>query len=78
MIKAVLRYTDCLQDGKNVYTVLTKNKVTIIGTKRGSSVHPKVTVLLKNYAQLSDILQELNTYCDYEVSLVRYKTIKER
>ena len=38
MIKATLSYTDCLADGRNVYTVLTNNKVTVLGTKRSWSM----------------------------------------
>jgi hypothetical protein len=78
MIKAVLRYTDCLQDGKKVYTVLTNNKVNIVGTKRSWSMYPRITIMLKNYDQLSSILHELNATCSYEVRLLRHNIIKKR
>jgi hypothetical protein len=78
MIRAVLRYTDCLQDGRKLYTVLTNNKVTIVGTKRGWSMYPRITILLKNYDQLSSILHELNATCSYEVRLLRHNIIKEK
>lgn len=78
MIKAILRYTDCLQDGKEVYAVLTDNKVTIVNTKRGWSIYPRITALFKDYEQLSNILHELNARCTYEVSLVKYHVVRER
>jgi hypothetical protein len=78
MIKAVLRYTDCLQDGKKVYTMLTNNKVLIVGTKRSWSMYPRIIIMLKNYDQLSSILHELNATCSYEVRLLKHTTVKER
>lgn len=78
MIKATLSYTDCLADGRNVYTVLTNNKVTVLGTKRSWSMYPRVVVLVKDYDHLSCLLHELNTSCTYEVRLVKYHTVKER
>lgn len=76
MIKAVLSYTDCLQDGRNVYTVLTNNKVIIVGTRRSWSLYPRVVILVKNYDQLSSILHELNAKCTYEVRLLKHHIIK--
>ena len=78
MIKAVLRYTDCLQDGRKVYTVLTNNKVTIVGTKRSWSMYPRITIKVKNYDQLSSILHELNAACSYEVRLLKHYMVKEK
>ena len=78
MIKAILRYTDCLQDGKKVYTALPNNKVTIVGTQRSWSMYPRVVILIKDYDHLSCLLHELNTSCAYEVRLVKYHTVKEK
>lgn len=78
MIKAVLRYTDCLQDGRKVFAVLTNNKATVVGTRYNWSMYPRVIVLVKDYDHLSCLLHELNTSCTYEVRLVKYHTIKER
>ena len=77
MIKAVLRYTDCMQDGRNVYAVLTSKMVPIIRTSRSWSMYPKITILLRDYEHLNNILNILNTKCTYEVRLVKYKKIKE-
>lgn len=76
MIKAILRYTDCLQDGKKVFTILASNKITVVGTKSNWSMYPKVVVLVKDYDHLSCLLHELNTSCTYEVRLVKYHTVK--
>lgn len=78
MIKAILRYTDCLHDGRKVYTVLTNNRVTVLGTKRSWSMYPRVVVLVKDYDHLSRLLHELNTSCSSEVRLIKYHTVKER
>lgn len=78
MIKAILRYTDCLQDGRKVFAILTNNKITVLGTKYNWSMYPRVVVLVKDYNHLSNLLHELNTSCTYEVRLVKYYTVKER
>ena len=78
MIKAVLRYTDCLQDGKKVYSVLTNNKVAIVGTKRSWSMYPRIVILVKDYDYLSSLLYALNSVCHYEVRLIKYHTVREK
>lgn len=77
MIKAVLRYTDCLQDGRKIYTVLTNHKVAIVGTKRSWSMYPRIIIKLKNYDELCSILHELNAACSYEVRLLKHMLVKE-
>lgn len=78
MIKATLRYTDCLQDGRKLYEVLTNNNVVIVGTKRSWSMYPRVIILVKDYDRLSCLLHELNASCTYEVRLVKYHVLKDR
>lgn len=78
MIKATLRYTDCLQDGRILYEILTNNKVVISGTKRSWSMYPRVVILVKDYDHLSCLLHELNTSCTYEVRLLNYRIVKDR
>ena len=78
MIKATLRYTDCLQDGRNLYEVLTNNKVVIASTKRGWSMYPRVVILVKDYDHLSCLLHELNTRCIYEVRLVKHHIVRDK
>lgn len=76
MIKATLRYTDLLQDGRKLYEVLTSNKVVIVGTKRSWSMYPRVVILVKDYEHLSCLLHELNASCTYEVRLLKHHVIK--
>jgi hypothetical protein len=78
MIKATLRYTDCLQDGRKLYEVLTNNKVVIASTKRSWSMYPRVVILVKDYDYLSCLLHELNAKCTYEVRLLKYHVVKDR
>ena len=78
MIKATLRYVDCLQDGRKLFAVLTNNKITVLGTRRNWSMYPRVIVLVKDYDHLSSLLHELNTSCTYEVRLLKYHTVKGR
>lgn len=78
MIKAVLRYTDCLQDGRKVFAIIANNKATLVGTKHNWSAYPRVIVLVKDYDHLSCLLHELNTSCNYEVRLIKYHTVREK
>lgn len=76
-MRAVLRYTDCLEDGKNVFRVLAENDIEILGTKqRDYSIYPEITILIANRQELNGLLDKLNRRCTYEVRLV--KTQKER
>ena len=79
MIKATLKYTDCLADGKNVFRVLVDNGVEIIATKPPffCSIQPRVIVLFNNTKHMYDTLYDLNRMCNYEVALVKYKHLKE-
>lgn len=78
MIKATLRCTDCSQDGRKLYGVLTNNKVVIAGTKRSWSMYPRVVILVKDYEHLSCLLHELNASCTYEVRLLNYRIVRDR
>lgn len=80
MLKVVLKYTDCLQDGKNVFSVLGRNKIPVIKSKRcffdGTDV--KLWCLFANMNTFSSVLQQLNQECSYEVSVVKYNIVKEK
>ncbi len=74
MMRAVLEYTDCLQDGRKVYLTLSKKKIEILKSKRVGN-HPIITVLVYSRAELSELLNELNKSCTYGVRLKRvYKS----
>ena len=80
MIKATLKYTDCLADGKIVYQTLIENKALLIATKSPlfGSIYPRVVVLFHDACHMHETVYELNKRCHYEVSLVRFKQLKEK
>ena len=70
-MRAILRYTECLQDGKNIFRVLARQNVDILRTKQKYfSIYPEITVLVSSRQELNKILDELNQHCTYEVQLV--------
>ena len=71
---AVLKYTDCLQDGRNVFRVLANRNVEILKTKQGCSIYPKITIRISDQNELSQLLSDLNKNCTYEVRLVKIKS----
>lgn len=70
-MRATLRYTDCLEDGKNVFSILSNKGIEILKTKRGLSIYPQITVKIKDNKELNQLLLNLNNNCRYEVSVVR-------
>lgn len=76
-MRAILRYTDCLLDGKNVFRVLSENNVDILDTKQWPwSICPKITIHIESHRELNKLLYELNRRCTYEVRLVKTKKRK--
>ena len=59
-MKAILQYTDCMRDDKNVFGVLALNNVEVIKTKQGMSIYPLVTIRVKDTDTLNKILKQLN------------------
>lgn len=70
-MKAVLKYTDCLQDGRNVFTMLAIKNVEILRTKSGLLIYPQITIRIKDYKELNDLISALNRVCAYEVRVVK-------
>lgn len=70
-MKAILKYTNCLQDGRNVFKTLAVRNVEILKTKSGSSIYPQITIRIKNYKELNELILELNVKCKYEVRVVK-------
>lgn len=70
---AVLKYTDCLSDGKNVFRVLANRNVEVLKTKQGASIYPNITIRVNDQNELSQLLSDLNRNCIYEVRLVKIK-----
>ena len=76
MLKAILQYTDCLQDGRNVFRVLAQNNIQILKTQNPIfGIYPKVTVMFEDNLQLNRVLYDLNQKCRYEVRLVKIKNM---
>ena len=60
-MKAILQYTDCMGDAKNVFGVLALNNIEIIKTKQKSfSIYPLITIRVKDANTLNKILEQLN------------------
>lgn len=76
MLKVVLKYTNCLQDGKNVARTLSENNITIL-KRTWRPMYPRITVLFEDYDELNSALCQLNRNCYYEVMPVKIKNIKE-
>lgn len=79
MLKVVLQYTDCLQDGQNVFNTLANYGVAILKTQsRSWSIYPRIIIVVRDYAELNDLVYALNCNCIYEVRVVKTKFIKEK
>ena len=79
MLKVVLQYTNCLQDGRNVFNILANYGVAILKTQsRSWSIFPRITIVVRDYKELNDLVCVLNRNCNYEVRVVKTKFIKEK
>lgn len=76
MLRVVLKYTDCLQDGRIVFGVLAAHKVEILHTRSFLTMYPRVTICIKDYEKLNNLLYNLNKQTSYEVRVVKVKRIK--
>lgn len=75
-MKAILQYTDCMCDDKNIFGVLARNNVEVIKTKQGMSIYPLVTIRVKDIDTLNKILKQLNEKSHYGVRVVKVKSNK--
>lgn len=74
MIKAVLRYTDCMDDKRRVNYYLSESNVIIIKTREPSgTIYHKVTILVESMTKLNEIMSLLNNKTLYGVTLVKVK-----
>lgn len=79
MLKVVLQYTDCLQDGRNVFHTLANYGIVILKTRlRSWTIYPRITIVVRDYPELNDLVCALNRNCIYEVCVVKTKMIKEK
>ena len=76
-MKAILQYTDCMGDAKNVFRVLALNNTEIIKTKQGQfTAYPLVTIRVKDIESLNKIIKQLNEESVYGVGVVKVKSDK--
>lgn len=76
-MKAILQYTDCMFDNKNVFEVLARNNVEVIKTKQGQfSIYPLVTIRVKDTDTLNKILEQLNESSFYGVRIIKVNSGK--
>ena len=76
-MKAILQYTNCMGDTKNVFRVLALNNTEIIKTKQGQfTVYPLVTIRIKDTESLNKIIKQLNEESVYGVKVVKVKSDK--
>lgn len=76
MLRVVLKYTNCLQDGRNVFRILASHNVEILRTWSFFNMYPRVTIRINDNSKLNDILYDLNKKCFYEVSVIKIKKEK--
>lgn len=74
-MKATLKYTNCLNDGRRVFSVLSRNDVQILRTKSGKSIYPQLTIRVGSYDELNLLVQILNKECLYGVEVVKISAI---
>lgn len=74
-MKVILQYTDCMPDDKNVFGVLARNNVEVIGTKQKQySIYPLITIRVKDTNTFNKILEQLNEKSVYGVRIVKVKS----
>jgi hypothetical protein len=74
-MKAILRYTDCLSDGKNVFRILANRNIEVLKTKQKSfNIYPQITIRINDQNELNQLLFDLNRNCTYEVRVVKVKS----
>ena len=74
-MKAVLRYSDCMLDGKNVFRILATHGVEILRTKhKAYSTRHTVTIRVENVAKLNELVRNLNSNCTYDVTVIKTKS----
>lgn len=73
-MKAVLKYTDCLQDGRNVFNTLAIKNVEILKTRQGCPIYPRITIRINDMNELNQLVSALNRNCNYEVRVVKVKS----
>lgn len=72
-MKAIIQYTDCMQDNRNIYMKLAECPCVVLKEKAGWSIYPKITIVVDTYLDLQQTLYELNNVSIYGVNLVKWR-----
>lgn len=73
-MKAIIQYTDCMQDKRNIYMKLAECPCLVLKEKVGlTSIRPKITIVVDTYLDLQQTLYELNNVSIYGVNLVKWR-----
>lgn len=70
-MKAVLQYIDISDDKRWFYGILAANNICVIKEKYCIDFRRKVTISIKDYYELNNLVRELNEKTAYWVSVVR-------
>jgi hypothetical protein len=70
-MKAVLQYIDISDDKRWFYGILAANNICVIKEKYCIDFRRKVTISIKDYYELNNLVRELNEKTAYGVSVVR-------
>lgn len=78
MLKVKLKYTDCIEDKRRVYGIISYyNNIKVLKTRAGFDIHPTITLLIKDYYELNQLVGMLNCYTDYGVEIKKVKDLDE-
>lgn len=70
-MKAVLQYINLSDDKRWFYGILAANNICVIKEKYCIDFRRKVTISIKDYYELNNLVRELNEKTAYGVSVVR-------
>lgn len=70
-MKAVLQYIDISDDKRWFYGILAANNICVIKEKYCIDFRRKVTISIKDYYELNNLVMELNEKTNYGVSVVK-------
>ena len=76
MLQVILQYADCMQDGKNVFRILSDFNTTILKTEKKPHYRTQVTILVKDNNTLNLLMSTLNRDCHFEVIIVERKELQ--
>ena len=73
-MRAVLEYTDCLNEGNKVYKVLAQHKILVLNNSCVRvDLHRRVTVYVHDWDELNALVIDLNTVCHWQVAIIKTK-----